>query len=78
MADTPIVAPPQTLGDALERQRLAHRARRIELATLALRQTAQTRDPTPPSLLRAISRFDAQLAEIRERLTELGPACRDD
>jgi len=42
MAATPTILTKETLGHALEQQRLQHRARRIELATLALKAS-----PTP-------------------------------
>jgi hypothetical protein len=73
MAATSTVTTTEPLGVTLERERLEHRARRVELASLALRRIADVRDPVPPPLLRAINRFDAQLVEIRERLIELRP-----
>jgi hypothetical protein len=74
MAATPTILTKETLGHALEQQRLQHRARRIELATLALKGIADTRSTTdraPAPLLRAINRFELELAEIQQRLTEL-------
>ena len=66
--------PQDTIGAALERHRLEHRAIRLQLALGALRRisdarTAQGAVPVP--LHRAIATFSQELADVHDRLTEL-------
>jgi hypothetical protein len=55
----------------LERDRLAHRARRIELVLQALRVRAEERtrrgEPVPPALTQSIAGFEDDLRSTRMR-----------
>jgi hypothetical protein len=67
---------PHTLGEALERDRLEHRARRVTVAVAVLRErvTGYRHElGTPPRhLLRAIADFEAQIDALSARLGDLG------
>jgi hypothetical protein len=69
--------PAETIADQLERDRLAHRARRIELVTSALHNRAvychKVRGTTPVPLQQAIDSFEREVIALRRRLTELHP-----
>ncbi len=62
----------------LERDRLQDRLRQMELVTSALRDRAVYRDAatgrTPAPLLEAIAGFEREIAQMRERLSELAGA----
>jgi hypothetical protein len=64
-----------TLGARLERDRLLHRAQRIERAMDALRDRAVYRHEitgtTPPPLRSAMADFNRELVRLRRRLTQL-------
>jgi hypothetical protein len=67
---------PHTLGEALERDRLEHRVRRVTVAVAVLRArlTGHRPDPdTPPRhLLLTIADFEAQIEALSARLRDLG------
>ena len=73
--DTAGVTSPPTIATHLERDRLAHRARRIELVLAALKERAVYRSGpggrTPAPLERAIADFGIELRRLRRRLAEL-------
>jgi len=74
MSCTTTLVRPGSIGADLERRRLQHRARRIELALAALQRLSggRARDGRiPPSLGLAISDFAAELAQTQRRLAEL-------
>lgn len=62
---------PTTAASLLERDRLAHRARRIELVLQALQARADERtrrgEPVPPALRQSIAGFEADLRATRVR-----------
>jgi hypothetical protein len=60
-----------TLGAELERDRLARRARRIAMATVALRERGREPGAMPRRLQQAIADFEAQVEEMNARLAEL-------
>lgn len=70
-----------TVGSYLERDRLAHRAARLELVVAALR--ARARDhaemagAAPAPLTHALSDFHRELAAVRARLSATERAARD-
>lgn len=68
-----------TIALQLERDRLEHRVRRIELVTSALRDRAVYRHAvmgtTPLPLRAAIEDFEIELAAMRRRLNELHRSC---
>ena len=66
---------PHTLGEALERDRLERRVRRVTVAVAVLRErvTGHGAELTPPRhLLRAIADFEAQIEAHSARLRDLG------
>jgi hypothetical protein len=67
---------PHTLGEALERDRLERRVRRVTVAVAVLRERVSRHRPepgTPPRhLLHAIADFEAQLEALSARLRDLG------
>ena len=67
---------PHTLGEALERDRLERRVRRVTVAVAVLRDRVTGHRPeldTPPRhLLRAIADFEAQIEALSARLSDLG------
>jgi hypothetical protein len=69
------VSPP-TLGEALERDRLERRARRVTVAVAVLRERVSRHRPeldTPPRhLLLTIVDFEAQIEALSARLRDLG------
>lgn len=68
------VSPP-TLGEALERDRLERRVRRVTVAVAVLRQRVRgdRPEPAPPQhVLRAIADFEAQIEALSGRLRDLG------
>ena len=66
---------PNVTGTVLERERLEHRARRMERVLSSLQDRALYRyavtGATPPPLWHAIADFRIELAMIRRRLAEL-------
>ena len=68
---------PQTLGEALERDRLERRARRVTAAVAVLRERVSRHRPepdTPPRhLLLTIADFEAQIEALSARLRDLAP-----
>lgn len=65
----------QSLGIALEHQRLAHRAARIRRALAAMHRLAEGhRDAVPDALRLGMKDFDRELTRIEERLRELDRA----
>jgi hypothetical protein len=67
---------PRTLGEALERDRLELRVRRVTVAVALLRERvrghrAELAAP-PRQLLRAIADFEAQIEALSGRLSALG------
>jgi hypothetical protein len=66
---------PHTLGEALERDRLERRVRRVTVAVAVLRGLVTGYRPergTPPRhLLRAIADFEAQIEALSARLRDL-------
>jgi hypothetical protein len=70
----PDVTGPQQLGEQLRRQRLEHRAGRLERVLLALRERVSAREATglvPPPLLAAIDGFEHELRRVRDELRGL-------
>jgi hypothetical protein len=69
---------PHTLGEALERDRLERRVRRVTVAVAVLRERMTGHRPeldTPPRhLLQAIADFEAQIEAMSTRLRDLGRA----
>ena len=66
---------PHTLGEALERDRLERRVRRVTVAVAVLRQRVRgdRPEPAPPRhVLRAIADFEAQIEALSARLRDLG------
>lgn len=67
--------PAVTIAQALERDRLEHRARRMELVIGALRDRARHHQAhsggAPPPLLEAIVGFERELNALRHRLEEI-------
>jgi hypothetical protein len=67
---------PHTLGEALERDRLERRVRRVTVAVAVLRTRVTGYRPelgTPPRhLLRTIADFEAQIEALSARLRDLG------
>jgi len=65
-----------TVASWLDRDRLEHRVRRIELAIAALRERAVYRHAvtgtTPPALDGAIDDFETELAAARQQLNKVG------
>lgn len=62
-----------TLGAALERDRLEHRVSRIAVAMMVLRNVGSGDRREPPRHVReAIADFEAQTAAMNARLQELG------
>jgi hypothetical protein len=62
-----------TIGATLERHRLEHRVRRIELVLHALKRKADAHaahGEVPAALHRAISAFSQELTDVNDRLTE--------
>jgi hypothetical protein len=59
---------PKSLGAALERQRLEHRARRLQRVLTALEDRYLYRDATPPALREAIHGFRTELDAVERRL----------
>lgn len=71
MQATTTSAAPATLGGQLERRRLEHRAQRLHLTILALRERrsiAATAGRVPRPLQQAIGDFSAELASIEKYL----------
>jgi hypothetical protein len=68
-------APTRSLGAALERDRLEHRARRMTFAVGSLRQRATESErelgATPRHLQQVIVDFEAQIEAMNARLREL-------
>jgi hypothetical protein len=68
-------APTRSLGAALERDRLEHRARRMTFAVGSLRQRATESErklgATPRHLQQIIVDFEAQIEAMNARLREL-------
>jgi hypothetical protein len=66
----------EPIGVTLERDRLAHRAWRLELAILALQRIADTRTTNtstiPEPLRNAMHAFSLELHEVKRRLTRDG------
>jgi hypothetical protein len=74
------VAPVQ-VGQRLLRQRLEHRAGRLEHVLLALRERVRARQPEgriPPPLLAAIDGFEHELRLVRSQLRKLDQPRVDD
>ena len=67
---------PGTLGEALERDRLERRVRRVTVAVAVLRERAKGHrlEPAAPPrhLLQAIADFEAQIEALSARLSDLG------
>jgi hypothetical protein len=67
---------PGTLGEALERDRLERRVRRVTVAVAVLRERVSRHRPEPRTsprhLLHAIADFEAQLEALSTRLRDLG------
>jgi len=65
-----------TVARSIDRDRLEHRVRRIELAIAALRDRAVYRHAvtgtTPPPLHCAIEDFETELGGVRQQLSKLG------
>jgi hypothetical protein len=64
----------QQLGEQLLRQRLEHRAGRLERVLLALRDRVAAREAAglvPPPLLAAIDGFEHELRQVRQELRRL-------
>ena len=59
------------LGAALERQRLEHRARRLERVLAALEDRYVYRDSLPPAMREAIHDFRSELDAVERRLALL-------
>jgi len=57
-----------TLRDRLQRDRLAHRERRLEAVLIALRRRADDHDHVPVPLREAISGFRDELDAVRRQL----------
>jgi hypothetical protein len=73
-AARPRPAPLSSIGAELERQRLEHRARRVDRAIAVMRDLATSRardDRAPAALWQAIEAFSEELAAIDRRLGEL-------
>jgi hypothetical protein len=72
---TAVALSPVSLAATLERDRLAHRVRRLEAVLDALTDRALHRgeagDRVPPALERAIADFRIELRAVRWRLAEL-------
>lgn len=70
--------PADTIAAQLERDRLEHRLRRIEIVVSALRERAVYRHSaigTPPlPLLHAIDDFEGEMTNLRLRLRQLARA----
>jgi hypothetical protein len=68
----------RTIALRLERDRLGHRLRRMELTISALRDRAVIRQSTmgaaPPPLRQAIASFEIEVVAVRRRLSELDRA----
>ncbi|HEU4976155.1 MAG TPA: hypothetical protein VFT50_13755 [Baekduia sp.] len=63
-----------TIGAALERRRLEHRARRVQRVLAALEDRVAARrgtGPVPGGLREAIRDFERELGRVRERLRGL-------
>jgi hypothetical protein len=64
-----------TLGSRLERDRLLHRAQRIERVIAALRERSVYRHEltgtTPPPLGSAMADFNGELVRLKRRLSQL-------
>jgi hypothetical protein len=67
---------PRTLGEALERDRLERRVRRVAVAVAVLRERVSgsrlERGAPPRHLLRAITDFETQIEALSARLRDLG------
>jgi hypothetical protein len=67
---------PHTLGEALERDRLERRVRRVTVAVAVLRERLREHRlqlaAPPRHLLRAIADFEAQSEALSARLRDLG------
>jgi hypothetical protein len=67
---------PHTLGEALERDRLERRVRRVTVAVAVLRERVTGHRPEldthPRHLLQAIADFEAQIEALSARLRDLG------
>jgi hypothetical protein len=67
---------PHTLGEALERDRVERRVRRVTVAVAVLRERVSRHRPEPGApprhLLHAIADFEAQLEALSARLRHLG------
>jgi hypothetical protein len=67
--------PTSTMGERLEYQRLAHRARRMQMVLAALEDRALHRHGgahgTPPPLRHAIRDFRGELGAVRRQMAEL-------
>lgn len=67
---------PHTLGEALERDRLERRVRRVTVAVALLRERVRGHRPElaapPRHVLRAIADFEAQIEALSARLSDLG------
>jgi hypothetical protein len=64
----------QQLGEQLRRQRLEHRAGRLERVLLALHDRVAAREAAglvPPPLLAAIEGFEHELRHVRDELRGL-------
>lgn len=59
---------PASLGAALERQRLEHRARRLRRVLAALDNRYLYAEQTPPALREAIHDFRSELDAVEHRL----------
>jgi hypothetical protein len=75
MSSGALTSPSQPIGYDLERIRLEHRARRLELAIAALNRLQDQRTAggtrTPP-MSRATATFALELSTVRRRLVDLG------
>jgi hypothetical protein len=63
----------EPIGVTLERDRLAHRARRLQLAILALQRITDSRTTAstiPEPLRNAMHAFSLELHEVQQRLIE--------
>jgi len=73
-----VAAPPLTLGDELEVQRLQHRAARLRRAIGALEDRRIFRQRTdgevPPALRAALADFQGELGDVERRLRVLEAA----
>jgi hypothetical protein len=67
---------PHTLGEALERDRLERRVRRVTVAVAVLRELVRGHrselGAPPRHLLRAIADFEAQIEALSARLGDFG------